>query len=426
MKTHRLICRAVLFGMMCLVAPEPAQARNGKHLFILSGQSNMRQPLPDSFRQVASKVFGEDRVIVVTHAHPGQPIRQWYKKWTPPKGVEPDDKENGKLYEALLARVKKAIAGQSLATVTFVWMQGEADAGSGWGAVYEQSFLGVLEQFRQDLERDRINFVLGRISDHYLTVKGIQDGDTVRAAQVKLGEDHAHGDWINTDDLNSGVNPWGIYEIDGGHFPNSAYRVLGRRFARKACHLIDPKIALDLALFHARHMAAANDMKTHAAIGKAVTGTAADPDHKGAAKLAALTDGRFGGTDPGDGRWVGIAPGTENAQWIVDLGEVREIGAVAADILINKDVSAGFPVGLGFAASTDGAEYRPMFHRGKQTAIKFGYRDRFRLQWNAELKPRSVLVFLDQPTKSRYIKVTANTAESWLFIDEIAVNPVAK
>ena len=38
----------------------PAQAEEGMHLFILSGQSNMRGPLPDSFERFVSEVFGED------------------------------------------------------------------------------------------------------------------------------------------------------------------------------------------------------------------------------------------------------------------------------------------------------------------------------------------------------------------------------
>ena len=405
------------------VQAEPPQ---GKHLFILSGQSNMRQPLPDSFKQAVSQVFGEDHVIVVTRAHPSQPIRRWYKDWAPPAGMETDDKPNGTLYDVLMSRVNKAIAGQTIDTVTFIWMQGEADAGAGWGAVYEKSFLGVLDQFKQDLKHDKIGFVVGRINDHWLPELGTKDGNVVRAIQVKLGEDHANGDWVNTDDLNMGINPWGVYDVADGHFPPAGYVVLGRRFARKACKLIDPDIKLDEAIFAEPFMATSDDVKTHAAIGVTPTGTPSDPKDKAGAAVTALTDGQFGGTDPTDGKWLAVAPQTRNAAWALDLGKQAELSSLGISMLINKSAAAGFPASVGFEVSADGQTYRPVFQRGKQTTIRFGYRDKHRLQWNKELKLQSVLVLLDRKATARYIRITAATAESWLFIDEILVDPVAK
>lgn len=106
--TRRLIASVVLF----VLVTGGALADDARHLFILSGQSNMHQPLPDSFRRCVEQVFGADRAVVVTVAHPSQPIKQWYKDWKPPEGMtDPKPEANGSLYGKLLAAVRKAVSG---------------------------------------------------------------------------------------------------------------------------------------------------------------------------------------------------------------------------------------------------------------------------------------------------------------------------
>jgi hypothetical protein len=110
-------------------------AEEGKHLFILSGQSNMAGLNPDiSFTPTVEAAFGKDNVIVVKSAQSGQPIRRWYKKWKPAQGDEP--KATGDLYDTLMKKVNAAVTGERLRTVTFVWMQGERDAREKHGEVY--------------------------------------------------------------------------------------------------------------------------------------------------------------------------------------------------------------------------------------------------------------------------------------------------
>ena len=211
---------AVLAVTMSAFCADRSMARDGKHLFILSGQSNMRQPLPDAFKEYVTHVFGKDKVIVVTLGLPASRSSGGTRSGRHRKAKSTrSPRITGTLYDKLLKRVKRSIAGQQLASVTYIWMQGEADAGNGWGAVYEKSFYGILDQFKKDLDLKEIDFVIGRINDHWLTSRGVKDGDVVRAAQVRIGESCTNGDWVNTDDLNTGVNPWGIYETAGGHFP---------------------------------------------------------------------------------------------------------------------------------------------------------------------------------------------------------------
>jgi Carbohydrate esterase, sialic acid-specific acetylesterase len=398
---------------------ETAPASSGKHLFILSGQSNMRSPVPETFEAAVSKVFGKDNVTVATFSVPSQSICQWYKKWTPPEGVEVQLKGDpyGTLYDKLLGTVRKKAGDQQFTTVTFVWMQGEADGQAGWGAVYEKSFLGIMDQLKADLKRDDIRFVLGRINDH----KNPKEGNgraVVREAQVKLGTQNANGTWVDTDDLNTGINPWCGYENNGEHFPNPGYRVLGQRFARAACKQIDPHIKLEEAIFDARFFHTVNDIAKHAAIGSKITGTTPDDKHAG---LSALTDGSYAGNDPDSKNWVAFAPAQKTVELIIDLGALRKINSVAANILINTPAGTGFPVRMDLATSKDGTSYElmPTF---RSNGLQLIPRGGFKLP---APEARLVLTELDR-TDIRYLKVTFELGDSWFFLDEIIINPEPK
>lgn len=56
---------------------ESAPVIPDKHLFILSGQSNMRAPVPQSFETAVSKVFGKDNVTVATFSVPSHTPRRF-------------------------------------------------------------------------------------------------------------------------------------------------------------------------------------------------------------------------------------------------------------------------------------------------------------------------------------------------------------
>ena len=72
---------------------------------------------------------------------------------------------NGKLYNRLMGKVKRAVKGQNIATITFAWLQGEGDARGSHGKVYGESFVGLIHQLRKDLGKNDIHFVIGRLSD---------------------------------------------------------------------------------------------------------------------------------------------------------------------------------------------------------------------------------------------------------------------
>jgi hypothetical protein len=207
----------------------------GKHLFILSGQSNMEGLNPQvSFIPAVEKEFGKDNVIVVKSAQGGQPIRRWCKEWKDVKGNKPQN-GLGDLYDKLMGVVNEGIKGQSIATVTFVWMQGERDAKERHGEVYEASFKGLIGQLKEDLKKDEINFVIGRLSDYDMQDRGYKHWTMIRKIQVKLAEDDPKGEWVDTDDLNEKGSEG---TRAGLHYTSDGYKILGERFAEKAIALV--------------------------------------------------------------------------------------------------------------------------------------------------------------------------------------------
>jgi len=217
----------------------------------------------------------------------------------------------GKLYDEMLRNVRRALGDKSPASVTFIWMQGEADAESGWAASYEKSFLGLLERIKADLGVGKIHFVVGRINDFWLEK---QDGKAIRDILAKLGDDHANGAWIDTDDLNRGVNPWGGFSFEDGHFPPAGYVIMGQRFARQACLLLDPDLKTDPAIFAEHFIDSHEQIREHAATGKKSEAHPSLADFETRAPL--LTDGKFGPADSSDTAWLAIPPSEQPVEFV--------------------------------------------------------------------------------------------------------------
>jgi hypothetical protein len=181
-----------------------------------------------SFVPAVEAAFGKENVIVVKDAQDAQPIRRWYKAWKPASGDPPQ--ATGDLYDRLMGKVRAAMEGQTIATVTFVWMQGERDAAEKHGDVYADSLKGLVKQLAADLKRDDVNVVVGRINDYAMTNKSHPHWTRVRDAQVQAVQDMPRADWVDTDDLNGPKN--------GIHATADGFKTLGERFAEKAIKLV--------------------------------------------------------------------------------------------------------------------------------------------------------------------------------------------
>ncbi len=216
---------------------DPEQIIKGKHLFILSGQSNMAGlRTEESFTPTLEAEFGKENIIVVKDAMGGQPIRRWYKQWKPLVGNEP--KATGDLYDSLMNKVNSAIINERIKTVTFVWMQGERDANEKLGDVYKASLVGLYDQLSQDIKRKDINFVIGRISDFDMANEKYPHWTIVRDKQVEVAKSNPRFDWVDTDDLNDGINRNGKQIKNDLYYSKDGYIILGERFANSAIRLI--------------------------------------------------------------------------------------------------------------------------------------------------------------------------------------------
>ena len=212
---------------------------SGKHLFILSGQSNMARFKPKSwFTPGISEALGAENVIVSFHAQGGQPISKWYKEWKSGKGET--DPDAGKIYVAMMEATKARIEGEKIRTVTFIWMQGEADSKAKNSDVYLASLNGLKKQLEQDLKRTDLNFIIGRLSDSGLyrrrDKKRVENAhwEEIRKAQQAFADASQRAVWIDTDDLNGEKHELHLIKPEG-------YQTLGKRYVEAAVELVKAK-----------------------------------------------------------------------------------------------------------------------------------------------------------------------------------------
>jgi len=124
-----------------------------------------------------------------------------------------------------------------------------------------------------------------------------------------------------------------------------------------------------------------------------------------------------------DEAWIGFAPTEKTASFVVDLGETQSVTSVGVDLLFNKELLTGTPGAVSFSTSTDNVEFSPV---GKP-AIKFFYGPAQVDKWLKDAENGSILILAETAKiDARYVRIEVATQNSWLFVDEIVVNPVAK
>ena len=102
-----------LLAIILFISGSSSAEEKGKHLFILSGQSNMAGLDPNlSFTPAVEGEFGKENVVIVKDAQGGQPIRRWFKQWKPSEGDEP--KATGDLYDRLMLKIKASTKNKQI------------------------------------------------------------------------------------------------------------------------------------------------------------------------------------------------------------------------------------------------------------------------------------------------------------------------
>jgi hypothetical protein len=238
LKLERLLQLGLAVALAFIAPVCAGEQKTGKHLFILSGQSNMTGTVKGAFEARIAERFGKENAVVVMRMKSGRGIRFWVADYGQPtdRGLtEKKMSSNGMEYKPLIETALAATKDQSFDTVGFFWMQGESDANNRQKSViYQESFVRLVENLKKDLGRDDMYYVIARINDYALSKPDNEHWKRVRDAQVRLGK-HKGNAWINTDDLNGGDES----KPDGDiHFPKKGAVILGQRFADKAIKLI--------------------------------------------------------------------------------------------------------------------------------------------------------------------------------------------
>ncbi|WP_430815110.1 sialate O-acetylesterase [Carboxylicivirga sp. RSCT41] len=239
-----------------------------KHLFLLSGQSNMGNLDPStSFKPIIRAAFPDDEVFFVKWAKGGNSIRNWI-----------DKDENGELKThrhfitlnklAKEELTKNKVDKKELTTVTFLWMQGEADHdttkvksvnSTANYKIYLEALIAALEKEYAPVS---FNVVIGRLNDARLKPGTdewrVKNWSAIRKIQEEVASKHKSGAWIDTDDMNDemalkrgangkvAVDEQGnkLYEYQPGligydvHGSDLGYKKMGIRFATEAIALI--------------------------------------------------------------------------------------------------------------------------------------------------------------------------------------------
>ena len=233
----RFLAASFVFVFCSLSYSGLMKADDGKHLFILSGQSNMAGLRPqESFTPAVIKAFGKDNVIVVHDAHGGQPIRRWDKSWK--KDAKQAKQKPGDLYARLMTKVKSAVGKKGLKSVTFLWMQGERDAREKNADLYADSLKRVVGQVAEDLNHKSVHVVVGRLSDFDMNNKRYPHWTRIREVQVAFAKNRPNTAWVDTDDLNDGKNRRGKEIKNDLHYSGEGYKIFGDRLAKKAIEMI--------------------------------------------------------------------------------------------------------------------------------------------------------------------------------------------
>jgi hypothetical protein len=214
--------------------------QQARHLFILSGQSNMTAGLEKGFTEVVTKALGAEQVTIVRHCKPGRGIRFWVEDYELPEDHPLHGKlksGNGAQFPVLLELAKTAGDANTYDSVNFVWMQGESDAQRDLGAAYARSFNTLLSRLKAGLGIEAMHVVIARLSDHGLHTDKKESWARMRMVQMELAEADPLTCWVDTDDLNGSTEKHPQGEL---HYPREQYPKLGARLAKAALRQLAP------------------------------------------------------------------------------------------------------------------------------------------------------------------------------------------
>lgn len=250
----------VLFALTCMALPsaggaDPADLpeREGLHLFLLVGQSNMAgrgemaeedavanprvlmltkqnqwKPAVDPIhfdKKVAGVGLGRTFGLLVAESSPeitiglipcaigGSPISAWQ-----PGGYH--RQTNSHPYDDAIKRAKIAMESGTLKGI--LWHQGESDSKEQLAEVYEQKLHELIARFRAEFKSPEVPFIAGQMGQ-FSERPWSEEKRKVDLAHRTLPKKVGKTAFVRSDELG--------HKGDKVHFDSAAYRELGRRYA---------------------------------------------------------------------------------------------------------------------------------------------------------------------------------------------------
>ncbi len=160
------------------------------------------------------------------------------------------------------------------------------------------------------------------------------------------------------------------------------------------------------------------DTITHMAVGMSVALTTPPSSTYPGRGPSSLADGRLGSRDFNDKRWLGFE--VDDLEAVIDLGEARDVGRIAADFLRAQVSWIFLPQAVEFGVSVDGAAWETV-HRTQLTVEHTGERSTLMVTADVQTEP------------VRFVRIRAMNlrecpewhpgagGKAWLFVDEIVV-----
>lgn len=221
-----------IFSVILIMLLIPLSSLAGQRLFILSGQSNMVMMDPTVvFIPLIEEHYGTENCIFVKDAEGGKSISNWdYGAW---------------LWVRLTDKIIKSTTGHEIDTVTFIWMQGEADASFTGSSVYKNKLINLFTRVSNLFPTAKISYVVGRIDDWSLSANNPY-WEKIRSIQQYSDSMFDRYEMVNTDDLNGVTND--IHMVGN-------YDVLAKRFADAAIKIENEKKRISLSLWVAMNIA---------------------------------------------------------------------------------------------------------------------------------------------------------------------------
>jgi hypothetical protein len=228
--------------LVVLVMLFAAQANAAEsHLFILSGQSNMGpKQAASGFENAIQLRFPDDEITVVHGAKGGMPISTWGEggfMWGP------------NTFRRALTNTFEENAGRNYDTVTFVWMQGEADTKTDEQTeAYEAKLVDLYDRVKKYAGVTEMYWVISRLNDANVPggeadlkeVYQLDNWETIREIQVETANARDYAAWVDWDDLNGPLNTIHLAAADGSSTRQDSerYPELAERWAKAAADLI--------------------------------------------------------------------------------------------------------------------------------------------------------------------------------------------